>query len=102
LAHRPHAVALFPYTTLFRSQEIGGHGGVGLEGDVDAAQLEQVPGALQGILERTVCLVHARGPLKRGAPLGVAGVREADHARERGDRKSTRVNSSHVSISYAV
>src|SRR5207253_9962637 len=55
----------------------------------------------------------ARGPARRGAPLPATGRREAlgphvgrerrgkDHGAVR-DRKSTRLNSSHVAISYAV
>src|SRR5438067_6073485 len=63
---RPPKSTLFPYTTLFRSNE----GPVSRCGDRRRA---------------------------RGA-LGRAG----DGAEERPDRKSTRLNSSHVSISYAV
>ena len=58
-------------------QEVRRHRGVGLERDVDAVQLQQVARALHRALQRAVGLVHARGPLHRGAPLGVAGVREA-------------------------
>src|SRR5207253_5830609 len=63
---------LFPYTTLFRSHE-------GLEG---AAQL--LHGAKDAVLGRA----------------GTQAQRPADFFN--GDRKSTRLNSSHVAISYAV
>src|SRR2546427_3967699 len=83
MIRRPPRSTLFPYTTLFRS----------VLDDVDAAEREAI------------------------APLGEFGRREAERlqggaqqrarrrARERpqpGDRKSTRLNSSHSQISYAV
>src|SRR5689334_23487484 len=50
-------------------------------------------------------LFRSRGPLTvRGLPVGAArpAPREGRVARRLGDRKSTRLNSSHSSISYAV
>src|SRR5207253_11210007 len=84
---------LFPYTTLFRSQR-----GAGTS---DAAGLRQHRAAL-GRDGRA--LPDARGRV--GAPgderSGRALVRPgADQIRLQ-DRKSTRLNSSHVAISYAV
>src|SRR3712207_8949446 len=86
MIRRPPRSTLFPYTTLFRSR-----------GGDDVAELAGRRHAL-GLLE---------GPL--GAPLLgdehlAAGrpphaVEREDHAR---DRKSTRLNSSHANISYAV
>src|SRR3712207_8973548 len=79
MIRRPPRSTLFPYTTLFRSQ-LDGH-------DV----CERIDPALR-------CRVS-----------GCAG--EADHGRDRRnvhylpaslDRKSTRLNSSHANISYAV
>src|SRR5690625_7573324 len=69
---------LFPYTTLFRS----------------------VPVHSVGALR--VATAGAGGPdhgVVPGDHLGDLGDRRA---RRRGDRKSTRLNSSHVAISYAV
>src|SRR5690349_23682060 len=76
MTRRPPRSTLFPYTTLFRSasQEQVGH-------DVGA-----VP----------VVVVHLEHHVAR---RGVA--RCAEHVAEE-DRKSTRLNSSHVEISYAV
>src|SRR3712207_6927655 len=80
---RPPRSTLFPYTTLFRS-------------DAVRALLEQ-----QGIdVERTVLLGFSQGAclaLEYAARFprrfgGVVGL----------DRKSTRLNSSHANISYAV
>src|SRR2546429_1686054 len=77
MIRRPPRSTLFPYTTLFRSQIFGGR---------------SRPGALrQGVLYDSV--FAARG-LHRAAELGVLVHLE--------DRKSTRLNSSHGYISYAV
>src|SRR2546422_8117733 len=75
MIRRPPRSTLFPYTTLFRSHSRGG--------GADPTPLE---GRRRG-----------EGHLVRGAPrLGV--VLPAGS----GDRKSTRLNSSHGYISYAV
>src|SRR3712207_6924668 len=76
MIRRPPRSTLFPYTTLFRSQQ---HGVVQA---VVADQAPQLPLAL---------------PLAVDAQLPV-GMRRGD----RQDRKSTRLNSSHANISYAV
>src|SRR3989454_8771425 len=66
MIRRPPRSTLFPYTTLFRSQESA---------------------------------VGARG----GGAEAVTRVVVGEHQRRRaGDRKSTRLNSSHLVISYAV
>src|SRR2546426_9102933 len=81
MIRRPPRSTLFPYTTLFRSDRLGGHG--------------TVPGYVLG---------HER----RDAPqhsLVVAQRHERDEAAQaptQRDRKSTRLNSSHLVISYAV
>src|SRR5690606_41716392 len=89
---------LFPYTTLFRSHRIRGE-------HIGGAQQHHARARFRG---------RGRGGLPvpaHGAEevvgvgrvlvhLGVAGV--AVPARRGGDRKSTRLNSSHVKISYAV
>src|SRR5690606_41637097 len=77
IRRRP-SLTLFPYTTLFRShvpQRIGG-------------ERAQAPHALADV---------------HGPPVRVHVAHPDDHERLRGrDRKSTRLNSSHVKISYAV
>src|SRR3712207_7229164 len=83
MIRRPPRSTLFPYTTLFRSVErrpgrlpcqfFAGTAGVGDEG-------RRVTGATRGDIDRQNT---ARHPLDR-------------------DRKSTRLNSSHANISYAV
>src|SRR5690242_20949391 len=77
MIRRPPRSTLFPYTTLFRSQR-------GLR-DIEPLALEQLA---QPLLAR-----HRLRPddsQDGGVPLGFQ------------DRKSTRLNSSHMSISYAV
>src|SRR3712207_8589061 len=83
MIRRPPRSTLFPYTTLFRS---GGRGGGGLHPD-DAGG-RPVP-------RRSAPRQHAGAGRRRA---GAAGLRDGD----RGDRKSTRLNSSHANISYAV
>src|SRR3712207_8385358 len=86
MIRRPPRSTLFPYTTLFRSDlrwvEVG----------VAAAHLVDEPGREADRLDR----VQRTGLLALAA-RGAHGVVD-----ERLDRKSTRLNSSHANISYAV
>src|SRR3989442_11154309 len=77
MIRRPPRSTLFPYTTLFRSS---------LKTAQRAASASLVAQRLDG--------VELRGAEGRHEP--------ANHANEDQDRKSTRLNSSHVRISYAV
>src|SRR3712207_7273673 len=93
MVRRPPRSTLFPYTTLFRSG-VGAavaHPGTRrperLRVDVLAVLLEQLADV---ILEGHMRLHLLRGPLADPRPAGT------------GDRKSTRLNSSHANISYAV
>src|SRR5438105_7155378 len=81
---RPPRSTLFPYTTLFRSQERAGHGQRDAEPHDD-----QAPEAAQEHQDDAEGEDRADDRL---APEGLDG----------GDRKSTRLNSSHEWISYAV
>src|SRR3712207_6944003 len=81
MIRRPPRSTLFPYTTLFRSE--GG-------GDVPAVR---VVVADRG---HRLDLLPLRHHLGGAAPLGGRRGRGAE------DRKSTRLNSSHANISYAV
>src|SRR2546430_12580821 len=85
MIRRPPRSTLFPYTTLFRSHALGS----GLDRPMEARG-ERREGAARAL----------------GAPVGV-GARAGQSERVRGarrgqDRKSTRLNSSHSQISYAV
>src|SRR5256885_7450241 len=79
MIRRPPRSTLFPYTTLFRS--------VGIEPDVERVVRRQQRGHLVDAhlaLDRVVVIARA------------AKVSQSE------DRKSTRLNSSHLVISYAV
>src|SRR3712207_7229572 len=82
MIRRPPRSTLFPYTTLFRSA-VRDHGG-----------------------NERVCTCAAVGDDRSpggGRPAGpAAGRRCPGSGRTDGDRKSTRLNSSHANISYAV
>src|SRR5256885_7065183 len=90
MIRRPPRSTLFPYTTLFRSQDLTGEGFAA--GKLRHQRRRQTPGGH-----------HTE---RRGEP--VAGVGFDDPAGGvfveggRRDRKSTRLNSSHLVISYAV
>src|SRR2546422_3185985 len=81
MIRRPPRSTLFPYTTLFRSCRLG--------------------------IDTTVARRHARRDEPRGVPdeyerSGVAYELDDGHPPRQRDRKSTRLNSSHGYISYAV
>src|SRR3712207_9193205 len=86
MIRRPPRSTLFPYTTLFRSR-------VGAL-EVLAAVVRAAPH--RAALDRLGRRSAARAPLVGGVP-----VEDADRVGEQ-DRKSTRLNSSHANISYAV
>src|SRR5947208_12446474 len=94
---RPPSSTLFPYTTLFRSEvatEV-----VGAE-HVHAARRAMRPGWLEAIAD--VLLDRVPGAEPRGPERGGEHERDDDETEQRRDRKSTRLNSSHQIISYAV
>src|SRR5205807_9229108 len=98
LIRPPPRSTLFPYTTLFRS----------LENDRVRRQPERVRGLDEVLLPKKRDLARDQIGDHRHAgdadhdhdvvDVGFEGDRQSD----RGDRKSTRLNSSHLVISYAV
>src|SRR5690349_22495149 len=74
MTRRPPRSTLFPYTTLFRSYDVS---------------IEVVAWCARGIPPAPVFFL-------------VRGLRVSARVGGGGDRKSTRLNSSHVEISYAV
>src|SRR3712207_9266316 len=102
MIRRPPRSTLFPYTTLFRSLERGdGRAGAQVLAQVDLANPE--PTGERRPHHLAVDLRGQRAELGLGGlQLRLVGVdlRLAD--RVRADRKSTRLNSSHANISYAV
>src|SRR3712207_7057087 len=89
MIRRPPRSTLFPYTTLFRSRDLVG------EAHLPADHLAQ---------RRPQLLGDPLGHGARGDPprLGVADPAADAPAQLQRDRKSTRLNSSHANISYAV
>src|SRR3712207_7605911 len=85
MIRRPPRSTLFPYTTLFRS------------GGAPPGPPDRLAARLRRVLSRRTGQAPDPG---RAAPPGEDPLR-ADLPRER-DRKSTRLNSSHANISYAV
>src|SRR3712207_8593813 len=83
MIRRPPRSTLFPYTTLFRSH------------------LERRP-----LRHRSDALARAEAPVdrahERDDPSVLVVRRVEDERARRRDRKSTRLNSSHANISYAV
>src|SRR2546422_8012075 len=88
MTRRPPRSTLFPYTTLFRSGADRDRGGRGSRGPAGG-------GALAGDGRAAVGGREARGP-----PTRLGSDQEPQRAVL--DRKSTRLNSSHGYISYAV
>src|SRR3712207_7629534 len=93
MIRRPPRSTLFPYTTLFRSDGRAAHvrlpGRDRLQDRLDAARMDLARKDLEGDLHRL-------------PDLDVARIDLRDLGAEDRDRKSTRLNSSHANISYAV
>src|SRR2546430_7802128 len=93
MIRRPPRSTLFPYTTLFRSR---GEAGIFREADI-GDELPKPHG-----LRRCEALANlGRGQIGRQFE-GVVVARRHSLGKKAGDRKSTRLNSSHSQISYAV
>src|SRR5699024_12302749 len=96
----PPSCTVFPYTTLFRSRRDG----ISTLEEMSRRGIE-VPALVLTTFDDAELVLGAmragaRGYLLKDVTLDelVQGI----HALVAGDRKSTRLNSSHVSISYAV
>src|SRR3712207_7113461 len=86
MIRRPPRSTLFPYTTLFRSRLLGYL-------DADADDL---------LDRRDLAVVNVDGDLLAHDRLALAFERDLLGLHLLQDRKSTRLNSSHANISYAV
>src|SRR5690606_41836978 len=93
---RPPSFPLLPYTTLFRSPEALGNLCL-LRGSLQLLQLVEV--VCQQTIVTTGIVGFYRLHIRRGYQTFGHGIGQALIQR---DRKSTRLNSSHVKISYAV
>src|SRR5690606_40590364 len=99
---RPPSAPLFPYTTLFRSIE---RGAVVVRDGEGADRVPHVAGGALQCAHRAVRAVLQRAVDEHPDPHGPASRERAGDRAARVvhlDRKSTRLNSSHVKISYAV
>src|SRR3712207_9329880 len=89
MIRRPPRSTLFPYTTLFRSDPDRGDGGAGREDErllVEDRRDADAAGQAEAAREQAAADDHRHRRRHVLAP----------------DRKSTRLNSSHANISYAV
>src|SRR3712207_7561167 len=93
MIRRPPRSTLFPYTTLFRSRSAS----VTERADslVDFNLTEMLD---SGQIEREVTVLPATNVIR----IEVRGTQPGQAALAAEDRKSTRLNSSHANISYAV
>src|SRR3712207_8935173 len=89
MIRRPPRSTLFPYTTLFRSDQ----------GDAAAGRRQDGPAGRRGDVGAGV-VGGDRAAVVRSARPELGDQRALDGHLE--DRKSTRLNSSHANISYAV
>src|SRR5688572_31483837 len=95
MTRRPARTTLFPYTTLFRSAEAEGEGEREYQpGEHDEEALAHDVAADVHLVERDEHHEGDDGVLRQ--PAEQVGVLDVE------DRKSTRLNSSHSQISYAV
>src|SRR5256885_5792271 len=92
MIRRPPRSTLFPYTTLFRSL------------DFATADLQSISGQKPIVTRAKKSIANFK--LREGVPIGakvtLRGARMYEFLDRLIDRKSTRLNSSHLVISYAV
>src|SRR3712207_8489461 len=91
MIRRPPRSTLFPYTTLFRSNDTI----VDIVGNIQRTQHARQ--------HKHGCAKYQIPHIKQGVQTAAGIGPVADYRLDgRGDRKSTRLNSSHANISYAV
>src|SRR3712207_7415619 len=98
MIRRPPRFTLFPYTTLFRSR---------FENlDMEVDRVAQPPAENVGARHRHAVadlpLLPRRADFMDAGHVGAGQIFQPGVAVEARDRKSTRLNSSHANISYAV
>src|SRR3712207_8778795 len=89
MIRRPPRSTRFPYTTLFRSMRL--------------ALVARLSYAIEVVHRRPVVFgdLHAKNAVATTGPIARVLLMDCDSVAEL-DRKSTRLNSSHANISYAV
>src|SRR5205814_9636725 len=102
LSRRPPRSTLFPYTTLFRSWR-GGSKRSGLARKVDQLPALRLVVVAEDVLDTVVAPDLEVAVVRTQPAVDDLGHLDAAVAQvETPDRKSTRLNSSHLGISYAV
>src|SRR3712207_8238523 len=91
MIRRPPRSTLFPYTTLFRSGPDGASAGMVFDQSVLPYRLVDPKLAAPAAAGDTVLHLESVEKFQVGVAIGIGE-----------DRKSTRLNSSHANISYAV
>src|SRR3712207_7808146 len=92
MIRRPPRSTLFPYTTLFRSDALS-----------RPIPLNEIAGLVRGPEQGAEIYLAARLAIDPDHPAEKAYLEALAHRLKLpGDRKSTRLNSSHANISYAV
>src|SRR3712207_7490859 len=99
MIRRPPRSTLFPYTTLFRSVLAARPAAVGLDREHGGGR--ELADAGQDRVRRRHDGVPAQVVVQRDAVELAADAAAGEQGGQR-DRKSTRLNSSHANISYAV
>src|SRR3712207_7991833 len=89
MIRRPPRSTLFPYPTLFRSGE-----------NISSVEVEAMLYEHPAVLE--VAVVGVPDDRWGEVPKALVVLKTGQHAAAHEDRKSTRLNSSHANISYAV
>src|SRR3712207_8756207 len=92
MIRRPPRSTLFPYTTLFRSPGLA----------VQAEDVDRVALLARHARRHLLVLVRGVGDARHVSRPAAARHRDPAGEARHPDRKSTRLNSSHANISYAV
>src|SRR3712207_6962572 len=98
MIRRPPRSTLFPYTTLFRSKECLQLDALHQETEVPTLRLD----FLTQDLARRGCPSPRRGTGEDPVSTEAQSTLDVGRVARTRDRKSTRLNSSHANISYAV
>src|SRR5256885_11732580 len=99
MIRRPPRSTLFPYTTLFRSEGLALT--EGLRVTIGHESFMQRP-QMMGFYEPDTRAIYLREAAQLQQTKTLAHELAHHFARHQADRKSTRLNSSHLVISYAV
>src|SRR3712207_9247788 len=102
MIRRPPRSTLFPYTTLFRSLDVDRLGQVAVGAEVVALDHVLLGGRRREDGDRDAAQLRVGAHLLQHLVPGQLGQVEVEDDQVRPDRKSTRLNSSHANISYAV